>query len=466
MNNVNTEDKYYQEVIKAGDEASGSFKEACKEANQHTLANRLWILESDGSISVAKTKAVSVKVDIDGVGTKVQIYTNQFENIFQARDKKEMSWEDAKEQATELWYRMLMDLIAMNADDLRNGQTPIALTNIIDINHLKGPRGHLFQDSMSEAFRRAITKTGIAMTAGETAVLGESPKTIKLQNIIKETIHQLRGITQNMYEGASENRANEIDQILNAVEWKVAVIMEGISFNIGGTVLGLKREDEKLTKLEDHPEWDIIAFQEQSANGIIWPRSNGITKIREDMQLVMWEWREDKSFEDFIAVIDERKIQKIPQQVQDICKGKKMRDIATGTTTVFSPFVSNILTESEGESISKIIHVTGNPLKKIAEWIDNTEYVVDISLRKIIVPQVITLLQVALDIPDDKAMNKRNMWVPYAILVHPNRSHIVQEKAKKHWFASKNIGTAVKRTNPDEKHRIANVGLNSSQISF
>ena len=60
---------------------------------------------------------------------------------------------------------MLMDLIAMNADDLRWGELAIGATNIIDINRLKWKRWHLFHDSMVVAFKRVIKTTGIAMTA-------------------------------------------------------------------------------------------------------------------------------------------------------------------------------------------------------------------------------------------------------------------------------------------------------------
>jgi len=35
---------------------------------------------------------------------------------------------------------MLHDLIAMNVDDLRDGQMAVMVTNIIDINHLRGER--------------------------------------------------------------------------------------------------------------------------------------------------------------------------------------------------------------------------------------------------------------------------------------------------------------------------------------
>ena len=84
------------------------------------------MLYSDGSLETNSNedfthikKIRAVKETIDGVGTKVQIYTNQFENIFQSREKKEIDGDTAKSQAIELWERMLMDLIAMNADDLR-----------------------------------------------------------------------------------------------------------------------------------------------------------------------------------------------------------------------------------------------------------------------------------------------------------------------------------------------------------
>lgn len=83
------------------------------------------------------TKLKAVKETIDGVGTKVQIYTNQFENVFQTWEKKEIDGKTAKKQATELRERMLMDLIAMNSDDLRGGELAICATNIIDINHLR-----------------------------------------------------------------------------------------------------------------------------------------------------------------------------------------------------------------------------------------------------------------------------------------------------------------------------------------
>jgi|GEM_PF-2835947 len=115
-----------------------------------------------------------VKEDIDGVGTKVQIYLEMFEWLCcQYRDGK-ISQEDCITQGRDMcWVPMLHDLIAMNADDLRDGQMAVSVTNIIDINHLRGERGRLFSDSMKEAMERATSEIGIGNAAGETAVLGE-----------------------------------------------------------------------------------------------------------------------------------------------------------------------------------------------------------------------------------------------------------------------------------------------------
>jgi phosphoribosylaminoimidazole (AIR) synthetase len=68
---------------------------------------------------------------------------------------------------------MLHDLIAMNADDLRDGQMAVSVTNIIDINHLGGERGRVFSESMAKAMEQATSEIGIGNVAGETAVLKE-----------------------------------------------------------------------------------------------------------------------------------------------------------------------------------------------------------------------------------------------------------------------------------------------------
>lgn len=465
MNNV-IWDNYYQNVILAWDEASWEFQTACIEANkEYSLANKLGILDGD-TITIGeenKLRIQAAKDTIDGVWTKVQIYCNQFENVYQALIHEEIGWEEAKNQAVELWYRMVMDLIAMNADDLRKGEIAILATDIIDINHLNGERGKFFQDTMSKAMRKAIQTTQIAITAWETAVLGTNAQAKYAQKTMEQLLNALQGIL------VPQTEANK-KAIALAQEWleKINAKLEEIEFNISGTALWLKSQQEKLVKL-DAPYYDVIAFEEKRINGIIGPRSNGITKIREDMLSIMGEWRENKTFEEFVQKIGE-KAKKIPEEVLHICKGKKLWDIATGTTTVFNPFIANELLGwfdwKPKARIAKLIHVTGNPLKKISEGIGDKNYKVELDLWTTTVPQIITLLQVALDIPDEQAMNKRNMGVPYVIVAEWWDRPEIAELASKHGFTTRVIWSAQQKSDPKEVNTIQWVGIGKSSMTF
>jgi len=105
------------------------------------------------------TQVVLTKETIDGVGTKVEIYMHQFENEFQKMKRDSGNAETYKQTCIELCYRMMLDLVAMNVDDLRNGELGATLTDIIDINHLRGERGQLFKIAMSEAMVKVIQET-------------------------------------------------------------------------------------------------------------------------------------------------------------------------------------------------------------------------------------------------------------------------------------------------------------------
>lgn len=466
MTNVPGGDDYYQDVILKWDEASGEFQTACIEANkEYSLANELGILDGD-TIHIGeenKLKIESAKDTIDGVWTKVQIYCNQFENTFQELKKGTLDWETAEKEGIEIWYRMMMDLIAMNADDLRKGEIAILATDIIDINHLNGERGKFFQDTMSKAMGKAIQTTKIAITAGETAVLGTNAQAKYAQKIMEQLLNALQGVLVPKTE-ANKNAIGLAKMWLKKINKK----LEEIEFNISGTALGLKPQQEKLVKL-DWPYYDVIAFEEKKTNGIIWPRSNGITKIREDMLSIMGEWRENKTFEEFVQKIGE-KANKIPEEVLHVCKGKKLWDIATGTTTVFNPFIANeLLGWFNGKPkarIAKLIHVTGNPLKKISEGVGDEKYKVELDLWVTTVPQIITLLQVALDIPDEQAMNKRNMGVPYVIVAEGWDRPEIAILAKEHWFTTRVIWSVQQKLDPSEVNTIKWVGLGNSSMNF
>jgi hypothetical protein len=67
----------------------------------------------------------SVITSIDGVGTKVQIYSNAFEQYIKKFEENGSIPEDKDaliELSAKIWKRMFHDLIAMNVDDLRSGE--------------------------------------------------------------------------------------------------------------------------------------------------------------------------------------------------------------------------------------------------------------------------------------------------------------------------------------------------------
>jgi hypothetical protein len=475
MTNSLEHDEYYQNVIQRWDEASGSFKDACFEASWNTWLGKQWLINKDGSLKTQWMEWLikANKIDIDGAGNKPRIYCNQFEHIIQALEKNEITGETAKEEATELRYRLLMDLFAMNADDLRDGQVAVHLTNIIDINHLKWIRWHLFQDSMAQAMKKAIEKVDIPMTAGETAVLWQNEEARKIQKATLEMINQIKTTLSNQHlllasNGLVESVHDPINELIKTLENKIEIIGKWIWFNIWWTTLGYDTW-EKLVDIESRTRRWIIAFEEQSEDGIIWPRANGITKIIEDMTEIMGEWREDKTFADFVKVIGTEKAAKIPDSVFVVCAGKKMRDIATGTTTVFNPFISRVLLGWIGGDpivkIAKLIHVTGNPTKKIAEGVGNKNYRAKIDMTNVTEPQIITLLQIAKDIPDGVVTNKFNMWMPYVTLVAEEDCDEAIQKAAKSWYTA-NHRWRVELNTESLPNEIIWVWFNKSTITF
>jgi hypothetical protein len=380
--NAIPKDIYSRNVIAAGDQASGQFKVACKKANAaHSLASQYGILADDWETIVVNKQNLypitNVKETIDGVGTKVQIYQNQFEYMFKERDAWHLSGDDLREECIDLWTRMLMDLIAMNADDLRNWELAISATDIIDINFLVWPnddkrRGNLLQDTLSEAFADVIRMTWIAITAWETAILGESKKTSRLYKLIdKDSATIIKILTE-----FNEWRFLPLETAIATLKKQQEIVSDmkqEIDFNIWGTALGIATSDKLMPFTKD--AYTIVALHERPKDGIIGPRSNGITKIRTSMEELLWEWWENKGFSDFIDAIGEEKESKISEDVMGVCRGKKMWEIATWSTTVFNPFVANTvlggLNREPIIEVSKLIHVTGNPLKKISEGIAN-----------------------------------------------------------------------------------------------
>ncbi len=441
---------YSQEVIWLGDNASDTLQESCQEANKNTWV--AWFFKESSWYELKKWFAA--KESIDGVGTKVQIYTEAFEWYYLQYKNSKIGDFEFMVLSVDIWERMLHDLIAMNTDDLRNGEMAVAVTNIIDVNHLKWwERGKVFVDSLALAMKNVIKELDIMITAGETAILWEPKKVWEIIEAIEEVLEWVRetpmlGFLVSPF----------IKMVRKWVKDKLAWILPKIEFNIAGTSLGITDGKEKLVPIQ---EWDdIILFEETPHQGIRWPRSNGLTAIRKMMTELAWRGWENLTFEEFMAIAEvaRRGHMKINGNIENDCKWKKMWEIATWKTTVFNPFISRILlgwkninsldiTNISGDKfvtiphnnwsipkvkISSIIHITGNPGKKILDGLQ--WHSASISNRQIPQPHIISLLCSLYGINTKDAMSSWNCNMPYALTCPPSETEKVLKLAKQNGF--------------------------------
>jgi hypothetical protein len=339
------------------------------------------------------------------VGTKVHIYTTAFEWLFLEFERDNLEEQELFNKSVDIWERMLSDLIAMNTDDLRNWEMAVAVTNIIDINHLKWARWKLFADSMAEAMANVIIENDIMMTAWETAILWEPKK-------VTQIIEMLNAVL------STDPESPVMDLKLSWIKWEInnelEKILWPIEFNIGGTSLWISDGKNKLSPLK--PWQAVIALQERTKDWIIGPRSNGITAIRNHMTELAWNDWENLDYDDFLISIWDKSYS-IPEEIHVVCRWKKMWEIATGKSTVFNPFVSRkLLWWVDGEKnvkLSSIIHITGNPGKKATEgapWVQ-----LDLDISEVPVPTIISILQHTLGINSADAMKWWNMGIPYVL---------------------------------------------------
>lgn len=448
--------RYSDDVVKAWDEASGNFKAACDAANDNTTVARLF---EDGRL-----KEWYASVDsIDGVGTKVQIYTSAFEWYIREFENQELSEDVLFDKAVDIWERMLHDLIAMNTDDLRQWEMAVSITNIIDINHLKWLRGKVFADSMTRALANVIRDNDIMLTAGETAILWDPKQVQQILHAQGETFDEVLSLLrEKLWEGQV---TSQVEQILKSHHQKVEVILQGIEFNIGGTAKGITDGKNKLSPLNS---WQVIVgLQEKRKDGIIGPRSNGITAIRNSMTEVAWEGWENMSFEDFLETIGDEKAGMISHDVRMVCAWKKMWEIATGKSTVFNPFVSRTLLGGvDGKKqvkLSSIIHVTWNPWHKIASgvpWVG-----IDLDITDVPVPTIIEILQAVSGISDEDAIKGWNMWVPYALICDEDQVEEVIRLANEDGIQAQRIWVTIEES-PDKKGTIKGVWIGNSEIDI
>lgn len=434
-------EEYRLEVVWAWDEASWNFKGACDSANEQlTIRNLLENTWRWWKIKTWQNWVERVVESIDWVWTKVQIYTNVFNELVKQKESWEISDQELFDTSVELWERMLHDLIAMNVDDLRDWEMAIAVTNIIDINHLKWIRWKVFADSMAKAMWNVITELDIAMTAWETAILWEPKKVSQLLWLIDDIWASL---TQVLDLDISEVAKNKIRAILDKAYSKTSIIHSDLEFNIWWTWLWVVWTAEKLVELK--PWQRIIALQEKpTKDWIIWPRSNWITAIRKYMTSLAWEWWENLTFEEFCDKIWVEEAYKIPERLTAELSWLKMWDIATGKTTVFNPLVSRSLLWWLGNNpiadISSIIHVTWNPWRKIKDWLRwNDDLWINIDLTWVKIPQIIELIQILCNVSDEDAIWSWNMWIPYVVICENDWAEEIIRKAFEEWYIAKDI---------------------------
>ncbi len=402
--------QYTQGVIESGDDASEKIKNLIQQANSKTTLakyfDKNWQLKIENQIS-------KVSTSIDGVGTKVRIYTAVFEWMRDLYTQNEVSKQKLVEISIELWKRCFRDMAAMNLDDLRDGQVWIALTDIIDINHLDWEKWQIFKDSFSIAVASVVEEIDVPVIAGETAILGDSEKVEEIYKVVEWFIKKIESYLWGTLD-------NSINNIINNYKNEVGRLLSKIEFNLSWTALGVLPAKEKLISQKEGQK--IVALLEKpTSSGIIGPRANGITLIRKLLSQKAWPDWIMLTFEQFLDRLSDEEKAKIPSELKQNLSGLYMWDIATWKTTIFNKFVSRVVLgglESDPQvGISWIVHVTGNPLRKIKEWIKDSVLSVTLDLSNVQKPQIIQLLQAIDSIPDEVAIKSWNMGVPYMLFV-------------------------------------------------
>lgn len=440
---------YAGDVIWLWDNASDKFQEACASANKETSVASYF--RESGWYELIEWTAV--KESIDGVWTKWQIYCEAFEWYYKEYEVWKITRDELIKIWTDLWERMLHDLIAMNTDDLRNGEMAVAVTNIIDINHLKWKkRGDIFVESMSQAMSNVIEELDIMITAWETAILGE-PK--KVWEIIEAIDDVLSDIWNKKVIWLLSSPF--IKMFRKRIKAKLDDIMPKIEFNAAGTSLGITDWTEKLIDIEEGHA--IIILEETSHNWIIGPRSNGLTAIRNQLTELAWRWWENMTFEEFMLTpnVASRYSWGIDEKIMADCKWKKMWEIATGKTTVFNPFVSRTLlggvklpdndnlvnmagsktpqalyTWEAQVQLSSIIHVTGNPGGKMLAWLK--WYSAVIKNQSIQEPHIVSILGSLNGINTEDKMKQWNCNMPYMLTCPISQVDEILRLAKENGF--------------------------------
>lgn len=222
--------------------------------------------------------------------------------------------------AKTLFYRMFLDLFAMNVDDFRHGDLALAVSDILDIDQITldgedAEQGQIFCEGFAHAIGRVIETTGIALVAGETAVMGDGDKLNATRKNMGGIVNDVLGLEQ-ILAGISEtvDLPDQVHKLVMTTRMLVRnasttkTIQEGIDrsveLNLGGGTIGY-RNGQKLAKMEaGHVV--IAIFEKKTEKGIISPRANGISAIRATMTNLLGDDWAMKTLRDYFAAITEK----------------------------------------------------------------------------------------------------------------------------------------------------------------
>lgn len=455
--------EYKARVIVAWDNASEEFKIACIDANTSSFGVQSWLLQPDGEL-IYKGKTLKIKAQTDGVWTKVDIYISAFETLARKYQKSgSKGKQETLETCIEIWQRMFLDLIAMNADDMRDGKRCISLTNIIDINQIHPDWAEIFVMSFSNALKKVIEETGIAIVAWETAILWDNRREVLLYKIIEN----ITSITTELLQGRD---CPELKAALKQVEKTKKML----TLNAWGSALWIEFWTQpKISRKPESGDVVIALSEKPTTNGIIWPRANGMSAICKWMEKILWEKWHNLTFDDYWSVLDGNQRWRFINidwgDTYKQLKGVKLWDIATGKTTVFNGLISEHLLwwlhHDPIVEISSLIHITWNPLRKISEGIWSDKLVVKLDIQNVKIPQIIIMLQIALGFSDQEGLDILNMWIPYVVCVKKKDAQTVLDTWNALWvWRAQIVWIIEKKQNQGDTGVISGVGIGKSEV--
>lgn len=224
------------------------------------------------------------------------------------------------ETAKTLFYRMFLDLFAMNVDDFRQGDLALAVSDILDIDQITldgedSEQGQIFCEAFAHAIGRVIEATGIACVAGETAVMGDGDKLNATRKNMGGIVNDVLGLEQ-ILAGISEtvDLPEQVHKLVMTTRTLVRnaslaketqeAIDRSVELNLGGGTIGY-RNGQKLAKMEaGHVV--VAIFEKKTEKGIISPRANGISAIRATMTSLLGDDWAIKTLRDYFAAISEK----------------------------------------------------------------------------------------------------------------------------------------------------------------